>query len=158
MSCGHFKIDGFQLWNKFINLINHVKFDLVKSFTKKDEKTGFLSPCPLFLCWGGCLLCCDYKTACSLSLVAPIDCRKFTRMVCQKDPKNRASEDPNASSSDSDAEGEQRRQELRRENQLLREGIMYLFAAKSGHFLPQTYLTFLHRGCGCSKTGRRRSS
>ena len=115
---------------------------LLKASQKKMKKLDFLSPCPLFLCRGGCLLCCDYKTACSLSLVAPIDCRKFTRMVCQKDPKNRASEDPNASSSDSDAEGEQRRQELRRENQLLREGIMYLFAAKSGHFLPQTYLTF----------------
>ena len=63
-------------------------------------------------------------------------------MVCQKDPKNRASEDPNASSSDSDAEGEQRRQELRRENQLLREGIMYLFAAKSGHFFASNLFNF----------------
>ena len=61
-------------------------------------------------------------------------------MVAQKDPKVK-SEDPDPSSSDEDTEDEQRRQELIRENQHLREGTLYLFSTKCCH-LPQNCFTF----------------
>ena len=72
--------------------------------------------------------------------VATIDYPSLTSMVAQKDPKLN-SENPDPSSSDEDAEGEQRRQELIQENQFLREGTMYLFYTKCCH-LPQTCFTF----------------
>ena len=133
----------FQL-SKLLNFKSHKSwFDLVKASQKKWKNLIF-TLAPNFCAGVAACFLVTIKLR-SPYLVAPIDCPPFTTMVAQKDPKAR-SENPDPSSSDEDAEGEQRRQELIRENQLLREGTVYLFSSKSC-YLPQTCFTFIHRNC-----------